>query len=559
MQRTESAWRSGVPNVMPVCSTGSGKTHIASALIERNGLPTSCIAHRSELVSQMSCALAREGVRHSILGAATLPKQIVAAHQEEFGRSFYDPNSPYTVGSVQTMMRLEGSHPVFKRTMQWVCDEGHHLLRENMWGKVITRFRSDVRGLAPTATPCRSDGKGLGRHADGLIDQIVEGPHMRWLIDNGYLTDYRVVLAESDIKLDEVRHTASGDFNMHDLGKARRESRVTGDAVRTWLKWVPGKLTVVFDVDVESANSTAAAFRSAGVTAEVLTGEMDPYLRAAILRKFKAREILVLVTVDIVSEGFDLPALEVVQFCRPTESFGLYAQMFGRALRLMIDNALMAMWEDLTPARRLELIAASVKPKAIIIDHVGNVIRHRVPDAPRQWTLDGGGSRSKGKDPDAIPLRSCLNPECAQPYERFHTECPYCGHVPEPVARSKPEFVDGDLVELDESVLAAMRGEISRIDREEPFYPLGVAHPVRQSIRKMHLNRQQVQRELRESMAIWGGWQSSQGYTDRQIAKRFFLVYRTDVLSAQSLGAPEAAALHERISADLNQAGVIAS
>jgi superfamily II DNA or RNA helicase len=544
---------------MGVLPTGGGKTFCFSSIVERSGKPTVCIAHRSELVSQMSIALAREGVRHNIVGASTLPRQIVSTHQEEFGRSFYDPNSPYAVGSVQTMAKLPDNHPLYQRSLAWVSDEFHHTLRGNIWGTVVAKFRPDARGLGVTATPCRGDGKGLGRHADGVVDKMVLGPSMRDLIDAGYLTDYRIIVAQSDIKLDEVRHTASGDFNLQDLGRARKESRITGDLVRQYQRWANGKLCCVFDVDVESANTSAAAYRAAGIKAEVLTGTMDPYLRAATLRKFKAREIHVLVSVDIVSEGFDLPAIEAVQFARPTESYGLFVQQMGRGLRLMLDPDLMAMWEDLTPERRLELIASSSKPRAIIIDHVGNVVRHGLPDAPRQWTLDGGGARSKGKDPDAIPLRSCLNPECAQPYERFHTECPYCGHVPEPVARSKPEFVDGDLVELDESVLAAMRGEISRIDRDEPFYPLGVAHPVRQSIRKMHLNRQQTQHRLREAMAIWGGWQSSQGYTDRQIAKRFFLVYRTDVLSAQALGAPEAAALHDRISTDLNQAGVIAS
>lgn len=558
IERTELEWANGAQNVLDVMSTGSGKSFCAANLVERGGLPTACIAHRNELVGQMSVALAREGVRHNVVGAKSLAPQIVRLHQEEFGRSYYDPNSAYSVASVQTLARLPDSDPFWGRTRAWFSDESHHFIKNNSFGKVLQRFRPDCRGLGATATPCRADGQGLGREAQGVMDAMVEGPSMRWLIESGYLTGYRVVVAQSDIKLDAVRHTAAGDFNAADLKKARTESRITGDVVAQYLKWASGKLNVVFDVDVATATATAAAFRAAGVPAEVLTGEMDSHVRAHTLRRFKAREVMVLVSVDLISEGFDLPAIECVQFARPTDSFSLFAQMFGRVLRLMIDPALMAMWETFSPARRLELIAASSKPTAMVIDHVGNVIRHGLPDAPREWTLDGNGPASKGKDPDAIPLRSCLSPSCGQPYERFHTACPHCGHVPEIGERGKPEFVDGDLVELDAAMLAMLRGEVARVDGAL-YLPTGASGIVSLAIAKNHRNRQTGQTALRSEMALWAGWQTTLGRTDRQAQKLFFLVYGIDYLSAQALGASDSASLQARIEADLSHANVVAA
>ncbi|MDE2202693.1 MAG: DEAD/DEAH box helicase [Burkholderiaceae bacterium] len=558
-READALWQSGVRNNLIVLPTGAGKTFIAASRIERSGLPTACLAHRNELVAQMSVALAREGVVHNVIGAKTLAPQITRAHMEELGRSFYDPRSAYTVASVQTVARLPDSDPLFTRTRAWFMDEFHHTLRDNQFGKVLARFRPDCLGMGVTATPCRADGKGLGRHSDGVADRMLVGPNMRWLIDSGYLTDYRVIVAPSDIKLDDVRHSASGDFNPEDLRKARTESRITGDAVKQYLKWAAGKLGVVFDVDVASATSTARAFRAAGVPAEVLSGMTDPVVRASILGRFKAREIHVIVSVDIISEGFDLPAIEVVQFARPTESFSLFAQQFGRSLRLMLDPSLMAQWEDLAPARRRELIAASIKPRAIIIDHVGNIVRHGLPDAPRQWTLEGGGAASKGKDPDAIPLRNCLNPECGAPYERFRVACPHCGtEAPPPAERSKPEFVDGDLVELDPATLAALRGEIARIDAP-PVLPYGTGYAVQAAVIKRHEARQAVQEDLREHIALWAGWQRHEGRTDREATKLFFLIYGIDTLGAQALGATEAAALTARIAADLTHANVVAA
>src|SRR3546814_17622297 len=52
----------------------------------------------------------------------------------------------------------------------------------------------------------------------------------------------------------------------------------------------------------------------------------------------------------------------------------------------------------------------SNKPAGIVIDHVGNVQRHRLPDAPRAWSLDARERSARAtRDPDAIPVTTCTN------------------------------------------------------------------------------------------------------------------------------------------------------
>jgi hypothetical protein len=63
-----------------------------------------------------------------------------------------------------------------------VRDEGHHVLRDNEWGRA-SALSPNARGLFPTATALRTDGRGLGRHLDGLTDRLVLAPSMRDLID----------------------------------------------------------------------------------------------------------------------------------------------------------------------------------------------------------------------------------------------------------------------------------------------------------------------------------------------------------------------------------------
>lgn len=552
------AWNTGASIVMPVAATGSGKTVLLSKLLYDEPGASVAIAHRQELVSQISIALARNGVRHRLVGAkkgSNLIRVISAMQVAELGYSYFDPNAKTGVGGVDTVIRMDPEEPWFKQVRLKVQDEGHHVLKANKWGIADGMF-PNARGMYPTATPIRADGKGLGRHADGLVDAMVLAPSMRDIINMGYLTDYRIYCPPSDFQRSQIHISEStGDLNKDELRKARKASTITGDVVGHYLKLAPGKLGVTFDTDVDSATETAAAFRAQGVPAEVVSAKTPDALRQQILARFKNREILQLVNVDLFGEGFDLPAIEVVSFARATESFALYCQQFGRALRLMLSPAAAAVHADLTDEGRKAAIAASSKPTAIIIDHVGNVLRHGLPDAQREWSLDRR-ERGAAKKSDAIPMRVCLKPDCIKPYERVLKICPHCGtEAPPPAARSSPEYVDGDLTELDPATLAALRGEIARIDGD--FYaPAGMPWPAQAAARKRWDTRRDAQKDLRNSIAWWAGLENAQGRGETESYRRFFFKFGTDVATCQTLGAEEAGALLLRVNTELAKFGI---
>lgn len=559
--RSFEAWNRGARVVSPVLATGGGKTVIIGGTIKRFAAPTVAIAHRQELVSQISIALAREGIRHSFIADKKVVRSIVAAHMEDedIGRSYYDPHSHVRVAGVDTLVKMSASNdPWFNAVRLVVEDEGHHVLRHNKWGKAFAMF-PNAYGMFPTATFCRADGQGLGRDADGYVDEIIEGPHMRALIEMGYLTDYRIVAPEPSVDLRDVAISeATGDFNLQQVRNAvHRSPRLVGDVVREYLRWAPGKLGVTFAVDVESATEIAKAYRDAGVPAEVVSAKTPDDMRRSVIRRFKNRDILQLVNVDLFGEGFDLPAIEVVSFARPTQSYSLYAQQFGRALRLMVSRILMGAWDTYTDAQRRQFIAESSKPKAMIIDHVGNVERHGLPDKRREWSLERREKRGRRLLTDEIPIRSCLNPVCASVYERIHKCCPFCGFYPVPAERSSLVAVDGDLTELDEATLKAMRGEIASIDGPcyVPKHLKGTA--AGQSIWNRHTERQRAQSELRHAIASWAATHGADD--DSTNYRRFFHVFGIDVASAMAYGAPDAISLRERIAARLALDGYVIS
>jgi superfamily II DNA or RNA helicase len=554
-----AAWNTpGVVNVMPVAATGSGKTVVLSKLLYDEPGASAAIAHRQELVSQISIALARNGVRHRIAGAkkgSNLVRVISALQVAELGYSFLDPNAKTGVGGVDTIIRMDPNDSWMKQVRLQVQDEAHHVLKENKWGKVAAMF-PNARGLFPTATPARADGKGLGRHHDGIVDQMVLAPSMRDIINMGYLTDYRIFAPPSDLDLGEVAIGDSGEYVNSQLRTAVRKSHITGDVVDHYLKIAPGKLGVTFAVDVETAGDISAAFRAHGVPSEVVSAKTPDGLRADILRRYKRREILQLVNVDLFGEGFDLPAIEVVSFARPTASFPLYVQQKGRTLRLMLTAEELRDYDRLTDDQRRGVIARSGKPYGIVIDHVNNVVRHGLADAGRVWTLDRRERGAAGKKSDAIPLAPCLNPVCMFPYERVLPKCPYC-HTPRPPpkARNGPEFVDGDLTELDPDVLRQMRGEISRVDGE--FYaPKGLDQMAAMGARKHHHARREEQRALSNAIAWWAGLESAQGRGESESYRRFYFKFGLDAASARTLGTREAAELTQRVNAELQKYGI---
>lgn len=534
MNRVFGAWKAGARNVMAVMPTGAGKTVLLSHIALAAGMATCAIAHRSELVSQMSVAFAREGLRHRVIGPETLHRSCSALHMADFNRSFVDPGARIAVASVDTLIRLPASTPWLSQIGLWITDECHHLLKApQKWGVAAELFPNAL-GLGVTATPIRADGKGLGRHADGLMDAMVLGPTMRDLINRGYLTEYRIFAPPNDIDLSVVPTSASGDYSPEPLRKAvHKSTRIVGDVVGHYLKIARGKLGVTFAVDIEAATEIAEAYRAAGVAAEVVSSKTPDALRAHILRRFRNREILQLVNVDLFGEGFDLPAIEVVSMARPTQSYSLFAQQFGRSLRLL-DGKLFA----------------------LIIDHVGNTLRHGLPDAPRIWSLDRRERRSRSANTDVIPVRTCLNVECMAVYERVLDSCPICGHVQPITSRGSPEQVDGNLFELDASVLARMRGEVAHV-MSQPHFPIGAAPEVRGGIQKRHAERQSAVMELGKVIALWAGWQRHLGRSDTESYRRFFHTFGIDVLSAQALSAREAGELEARIETELERHNIV--
>ena len=426
------AFAQGAKAPVGVSPTGSGKTavmaHIAKGAASK-GNSCGIVAHRQELITQTSLALARAGVWHNAIAPDSVIRECVRLHVEEFGRSFYNSDAPSSVASVQTLSRRIGGSNMPDPFKLLFIDEGHHAVA-GQWGRVIEEMPA-AKILGMTATPERLDGKGLGTHCGGPYDKMVLGPTVEELIGLGFLSRPRIYSPPSAIDTSKLRHE-KGDFKRSDAADALDKASITGDVIDHYRRLANGIPSIAFCVSVDHARHVAEQFTAAGYRAACVDGKMNDGDRRRAIRALGEGRLHVLTSCDLISEGTDIPVVGAAILLRPTESLGLYLQQVGRVLRPYPG-----------------------KDFSIILDHVGNAVRHGLPEESREWSLDGRKKRKAGDRDEAGPsVRVCM--ECYAGFPSVLDACPMCGAPVEKAAR-KLEEREGDLVEVDEAALKARR------------------------------------------------------------------------------------------------------
>lgn len=388
--------------VMP---TGSGKTRVFCTVASQFPGRVMILVHRGELLDQVSATLTALDVEHGLIAA-----------NEPWYRS-----RRVQVASVQSLVRRLADTP---KPDLVIIDEAHHCIPGNTWGKVLSAWPNALR-WGVTATPCRLGGQGL---ADSF-DTLVLGPTPKQLIQDGHLCDYRIFSPPAHWA--DALPRRGGDYARTEASQAASKPTITGNAVSHYQAVAPGTRALVFCVSRAHAQVVRDTFSSGGVRAEILDGSSDRGQRAHRIRAFTAGSCPVLVTVDLVSEGFDVPAVETIISLRPTQSLTLWLQQVGRGLR-----------------------PSPGKDKAIILDHAGNFYRHGYPDDDREWTLDGASRCAGSGTGKGITVRTCG--QCFEAVRAPATTCQTCGYV-FPVESRVVEEVDGELVELEKERVRVMR------------------------------------------------------------------------------------------------------
>lgn len=493
-------FRQGNTPVLFVLPTGGGKTYtfsyIAASASEKNR-SVCIIVHRKELLLQASASLTALGIDHGLISPDFTPK----------------PHAMVQVASVDTLLqRLK------KRTYKFgllIFDEAHHVIAGNKWGRVFEQLgRPHMLGV--TATPVRTDGKGLGEHAGGVFKAMVLGPSVVELIKRGMLINPMVYASPIVPDISDLKTNKEGDYNLQELAARVDKPRITGSAVAHYTKICPGSRAIVFCSSIEHARHVAEEFNTAGYRFELLVGapHMSDTERTAVNKRLRRGEIHGACTVDLVSEGYDLPDLECCIMLRPTASEALFLQQVGRVMR-----------------------PSPGKSVCYLLDHVGNVgtlidgefkRKHGLPNEERDWTLDGRKKKKKkAKDEpeelEKVEIKQC--PECFKTHEAA-PECPSCGFEYPVKSRSLAQ-VDGELQEITQEMQERMKlqqrsAQAAAKSVEEMMSQLGYSQGRAEAIVKAREEKAAMRTSLIFDLQAW---QKQTG----QAPKETFGIYISDL------------------------------
>jgi len=535
--------------VLCVLATGAGKTLVKAEYARRcvaQGLTCHALAHRDVLLAQISDAMCKMGVRHKFICSAKTQRDITNANLKEHGDSFYDENALITVVSVTTLRaRLKGkcefkSQQYYKMCASvdfWMIDEAHHLTQGSSWGIAVEAY-SNARGLGVTATPIRGDRKGLGDHVDGYFGAMSDTTNMWALIQAGRLTPYKIYQPNEHIDLSGVNVTGGGDYNQKQLGSAVNKRKITGSAVTHYKKVLNGKTVITFGVDIQHCLDIAKQFNEAGVPSKAVSSKTPLAERNQALDDLKSGRLLNLVNCDLFGEGFDAPSVMGVIMLRPTQSYSLYKQQFGRMLR-----------------------KCDGKEFGVLLDHVGNTLHMMTqygltyPHDDPEWTLDRGTKAKKSDDGEKL-ADTIVCGECSFFYlAKEHDECPECGHVitdEETKAKAREiQEVSGELVELSVDAVNALLQKRLEVDVPIEQFSNKVRNmpsAARYGAMNKHVKRQHAQTVLRDRIQRWCTSLALTNSWDREMVQREFNVqFGVPVAKAVVLGEREANELCEKI------------
>ena len=276
-----------------------------------------------------------------------------------------------------------------------VIDEAHHV-RAATW-KFIIDYWPGIPVVGFTATPERLDQKGLGKD----FDVIVQGPTVQELIDIGRLPPVRVLRIPINMKVD-----AEGNF----------DHAVSAAAVAAYHRYTPGQRAIFFGVNRTHSKRVAAELQAQGYRAAHVDGDDHYEKRARILNEFGTGGLDVVCNCDIISEGFDVPACDVVILGAPTQSVSRYLQCTGRGMRIRPG-----------------------KIETTVLDLTGNSYRLGLVQDDRKWSLADG----EVTQPDAMLRPSLKTCEICRTVFRG-SKCPGCNWEP---VLDTPEEVDTHLNE----------------------------------------------------------------------------------------------------------------
>ena len=281
-----------------------------------------------------------------------------------------------------------------------IVDEAHLITPEG--DGMYRQFLADARVVNPhlriigfTATAFRLK-TGLICTPDGFLNHVCYEIGVRELIRDGYLCP--LVTKNGVARADTDRLSVRGGEYFIDEAEALmdQDNLVQAACDEIVDRTRDRRAVLVFASGVQHGRHIVQVLRDRhGVECGFVFAGTTAEERKELLDRFRAGELKYLCNVNVLTTGFDAPAIDCVALVRPTLSPGLYYQMVGRGFRLHPG-----------------------KQNCLVLDFGGNVERHGPVDQLRIKDRKTGTGQA--------PAKEC--PACHSVIAAGYARCPDCGY-----------------------------------------------------------------------------------------------------------------------------------
>lgn len=211
------------------------------------------------------------------------------------------------------------------------------------WMNRSGRTRSGGYLIGLTATPYRGTSQSeterlVRRYDSNLLDEGIlgENPYAK-LQGMGVLAQVQrrtidgAQVEFTEKELEDIKSTNMFPSRMEEeLGRDRgRNDRIVQSILGLPSDWP----VLLFAPSVDNARTLAALLSHHGVRSVSVSSGTEPAARRHYIDEFRQGRIRVLTNYQVLTQGFDAPAVRAVFVCRPTFSPNVYQQMVGRGLR----------------------------------------------------------------------------------------------------------------------------------------------------------------------------------------------------------------------------------
>ncbi|KXO92243.1 restriction endonuclease subunit R [Tsukamurella pulmonis] len=239
-----------------------------------------------------------------------------------------------------------------------IVDEVHHVGETGFYAHIIEML-DGVPRLGVTATPWRGDRFDI----EVMFGEPVVRMSIADGIRRGYLAQVDYQLLADDIDWEFVKEASAHSYTIKDLNRRlfipERDEAIIERLTKVWNSTRTPR-GMVFCQTIEHAERFAERLReySAWRGVETIHNGMTKRERQQRLVQFRAGQTELLVSVDLLNEGIDVPDVNIIVFARVTHSRRIFIQQLGRGLRLRTGKERVAVLDCVSDLRRIAEVSA---------------------------------------------------------------------------------------------------------------------------------------------------------------------------------------------------------